>query len=1220
MQRQAEAGQPGRMPSVAKTSVGAIFTALMEMKHEKLSLLLSYLGGLDLLLFMRASKSMTERIDSFYAKKIELPLDHYRFYFEKTGKPFDQATLIHHAVKDYIYLIEVLEWYKKTDQRISPEDQVKFLRQLSIFIRNMTATRLLLESKEVLESTPADCKKTWDTIISCMEEKNKIRTQNARDDLSRSERASTKLEDVYNLVSNQTSVVVTVSSLMLDDFSKFTSQRLKNYFQSGKKRLVKDVAVDSEYFFIRLTTEVVQYRHCSPETLLAMILDANSHPCYGTLQFTCHIQLMKHYGDFFIVMQPGIKESALACVGTGFNRPFARFYCLKNPDAPYSLMNDFSNDMLQACNDYVGSSGKRKNLLESMKLDEPNNKQYMEVLYPSNIPFSDPTYVRHIHFKSMFLPIDTMYELMKKGIYISVHFNPFRDKSFCQYFDNNRTEELLIQKILSYIESALQHIGETTSSHLKIQLDSQVLRVIMRITPEYYKLHQAQAAAILYLLGVCDYFKKNPAILFNPGSASPFVYDLHLDGVARKEGGLTDQDAYTHHYSSLLKLLNHLLKRIFSILLVSRQNAEYLLRHNRPHPITGLGATEESNQTKPLWLGDEKNHFDIAAYWFYDHTVIKVISENIENFKWVCKVLESFGLKFESNKNHIYLQHGLHETLKIIEARKFHYHAMVIYSDTQDHEGDLLLAFRVGSAYSISGGHNNNYYNFDGQNEFGTHKNFKESVRKYAGVVRHSEPPTAYHFLPTSCFSSMKEDAFEFLPGSLNYFSVYQLGAITSDQLSAAAACFKVSQEQYREVFGQSLALRPLPGILVYLEECEKKLSDLLSKIFLEPCSVKVMRNYEEIRYNQRRFWKPDRLFGKIRIYGPFYRVSAIINYLVLCSKQKIEYVREKTNVSSLICNMNPFSMIRLLQSAPPYCDLHRLETLKLLGLEDDPSRDKEKKDDSGLPKFISRVEGSTPVEKKCSDKYEEKRLSLKDQEPVKLARAILILNKTPGFDLISFFLDRLSGIEYLNKFVCLLYPEFNDNRVRKIELTAEERRILSEAIGVICQEKEWNEVSLLQHAVDLDRLPAVRFLVERKHFIFDTRRPSNEWSALHHAIACKNKKMVRYLSSFCPFYYSDYAYCYAFFKSPRNQIWAFHKTLADEKGQMVDLDVSSVQPEFSLIPESSLEEELSAYEINNQDRINAVKIVRPAYDFKKLSEGQPLYELLAVKKSMMGN
>ena len=834
-------------------------------------MLLPWLGVQDLIRLLLVSKEWRD-CEYFRGARLSIPWEYYSL--------FDKRAM-YYSVKDYLLLRYLKENFENATK-------INF-SVIHYLISNLKLVQLITDSEHRVGIFEQQ-KLLWDEVLAVVTRSHHgMQTQYADEIKSRliqyksanADRQLTKIEELFSQKSN---IVVSFDSAFMNADAK----QILNFFQTrGRKNFYKQGSPEyMNYVIDRLAAEALHFLNAEIPQLQRLLLNPDAHPCYATLQI--QIAPITEYGKSFIILDPVIKKQASAIFGAPLNRmktTGVRFKPVKLSESLAPLIAQFSEDLLKVSMKVDSNTPFPADFDMQFKVDK---SEYIEVQIPASIPLRDPRYVRHIHFAFGvgFPEIEKLNEFIKQDITVSIGENPFIDPIFTDSYHTGKIQKFLLETVTNYIYKAALFIAETDEEHLGFKCDEKSLQFSFKITQNRPNFHQAQAAALVYLMGVRDYFRNISALAFPHGMTK---YILPLNGFAAAAGELGDHDAYTYDYLSLKKLLAVFLKRIFSIIIVSHQNESHWLLDNSPHPITGKGATEESNQTRELYLGTEMYSYDIAVNWMYDRVVIEVLSDQsiYADFVLNC-IVAAIGKKASQENFFIYINLSLTELLNELHQKCFAYQACVIYENVKvgvprKTDGNLLLAYRDG--YATPGGHNNDPYSWIGpftEIEFGDLRpDWQDIYRRHRFLGVSQQPLTAYFSLPTECFSFIKEDVSEFSENSLNRFPIYRLGNLPKKAISQCRGFLQITKQEYSQYFSKALPLRPVNSIIVYLDWAERKLSRKLNELYsnLAQFTVKICHEYTVVNFHGREFWKPHVQFGRIEISGKYYYLKILKKY-----------------------------------------------------------------------------------------------------------------------------------------------------------------------------------------------------------------------------------------------------------------------------------------------------------------------------------------------------
>ncbi len=821
--------------------------------------------------------------------KLELPKHLYHEIEHKEGsKILNSAT---DAVKDY-YALQYIQ------QLIATKDKFEKIANVTKYL---TAGKVLAQMGAIDPKQKINAE--WKKIIANKKEQSLQEEEKMQSEvISRLtrlgiENPENQAAQLNKFFLNKTVMVTSFNFNLL----QATNHKFVNYFHRVKESYY---SASDTYFNNRLTAELIHYSAIDTRDLQAYATNADAHPCYATLQ-NYPVQSIQRFGKNFVVLNPRLRTHATAAFGAPFSIVQSNHTEYKQPvsfaKSSYSLISQLPDERLSYYSKALAGDNKPEDHLTPF-LEEKS--KYIEVQLPTfTLNDVDLTY---FSLDDKVPALSDIYSLKHK-LPVIIGNNPFDSKEFTKAFQANKIENFLLQKTCEYIYEAALIAGETDRAHLKIKFKRNKIKCHFNITQNATEFHQAQAAKILYLFGVKNYFEKESAMDLD---ATTINYYLPLDGTEKQLGGLDDHDAYTYHHRSLGQLLNRFLKSLISVLLVCRQNETHWEKYHTHLQATIKGSTEESNQTCELKLFDPDHPYTIDVHWSYDNLVIEVSEASSKN--WVMKCLEDFLGKenIESHQNRILVKLSLASILQTFRKNWHSYKAVALIED-KEQSGDLILALRKSSTkifgYQFSGGHNNDplgYVDLAKDIEFGKVRNNAAAFKKHLRLFhKHDSTATAYYIFPYSGLEEVKLEESEFKTDTLQRFSLCKLGNLEEKQIESVATHFDLTVADYHKNFGNALPLTPYDSIITYIQFCEKE----IEKLFDNKVSVHIQKNMNTVIFNDVKYLLPDKQFGIIDINGDESELTKVIYFFKKNLQESILLV-EKDKIS--ISNINPHAIL----------------------------------------------------------------------------------------------------------------------------------------------------------------------------------------------------------------------------------------------------------------------------------------------------------------------
>lgn len=861
----------GRFGRVIRTPEPSVHKkTLNDILNEFLLKFFSYLDSRTAINLLFASK-LCLVYGNKLAIELQLPSEYYEDIRYQFSLPLFNAKTL--AAKDYFTLQYIKELIAREE---------KFEKIVSM-TKQLTATRILSQTGPL--HSPEKHNEEWKQIISCAQQ-SKDEQKNKRSEVIKRLSELTKYAEGVSAEINhhilfETAIVTTCDFNLLQDPTKTT---FLNYFHRVKQGYFSV----SDYFYDRLAVELTHYSKAATRDLQAFVLDENIHPCYATLQ-SYPLQPIQHYGKDYVVVNSKFRAVATATYGAPLS--FLKLNKQKEYKKPvdfskhaFSLMAQLPDErLLYFAKAFQGEVKKEQH--ETPYADEKTN--YIEVQLP---PFTmDDLDFIYFALDGKIPPLQSIYSLRSR-IPVVIGGSPFESKEFTQAFQKNQIEEFLIKKTCDLIYEAALIVGETNKKQLVINFEKDKIEFDFNITINSHQFHQAQAARILYLLGVRNFFKTTSAISLNE---ERIKFELPLNGTNKQLGGLDDHDAYIYDHRSLGQLLNVFIKSIITVLLVCRQNEAYWEKYKTHLSETIKGATEESNQTRELPLKDPDYLYSIEVHWSYDNLFIKVFADRNTQFfqeraqDWVKKCLQEFfgPENLTSHQNRILINLPLTAILHRIKSQWRSYKVVALIED-KERSGDLMLALRSDGekifGYQFSGGHNNDplgYTDIAKDIEFGTVINDPVAFKKHLHKFGYHEPSsTEYYYFPFSGLKEVKLDETEFKSTTLKRFSLYDLGNL-EDRIEVIAPHFNMSIKEYHHNFGNALPLTPYDSIFSYIRFCEKE----IEKQFNNKITVHINREVKSVVYNKMNYLLPSNEFGTITIKCGELNINLILPSILEC-------------------------------------------------------------------------------------------------------------------------------------------------------------------------------------------------------------------------------------------------------------------------------------------------------------------------------------------------
>ena len=837
---------------------------------DTLNTLLSFFSTEELILLFTLSKQSKTILTDYFAAVLTIPWRYYKLPEKK-----------YPAVRDHLVINHLKKISRDTINANKIERITTTLKISTLLLAKTCHTPDENSSSEWKTLFTHAKKRTHDLVP---ESKQKVRHMLAN--WGRGNPVIT-LAKLTNYFVNETAIVTSFDfPLLTTDQNKFL-----NYFQTLKVESMK-VVTDVPYVNRRLTAEFLNIADFPTDIIQAAL--ANPAFCYGTLQDRDHIEAITQYGYNFVVFRSILKNSTTAVFGAPLDQLFKKNQHQKPVTLCDSLQPLLAQLPQEVMNAYLEKIMHGAFPAKFTQQYSSENTTYIETQFQRSISLTDSEFVGHIHFDASTIPPINELNKLDPRISYSIGNNPFENPSFTQSYFGNHFDTYLFNIIMGYIYQAALIIGETDRYHLEFFYTKEELIFTFKITQsDASGLHQAQAAAILYLLGVRKYFEKTSAILL---SETRIRFVLPLSGIAKQEGGLTDHDAYTNDPRSLTKLLNIFIKRIIGKGLESKQNEEHLLKHNKPHPLTGRGAVEEVLQTAPLQIAPDGIAADFSVHWSFDTVLIEGSTPEVN--RWIHeKICGIFAITYipQQNQKHVLISNTLYKILNKFREKWICYKTVIIH-DEDENPGNIFLALRQGSGFSTEGGkHLNPLSTITVLSDL----EFMRTTHPYVELEKNlkvlgasSYPTTAYYLLPSRLTDDRELDTSEFAPNSLLSFPIYTLGNLTNGQLNIVCALFKITRSEYESLYGRALPLAPYRFLDFYLEHYEKELAQFFSsqasKNESYPIKVEVRINKDYKQSAQGNLKLPGRYFGTIEIkFAPVDTVRKI-EYLLSKLKGKI--------------------------------------------------------------------------------------------------------------------------------------------------------------------------------------------------------------------------------------------------------------------------------------------------------------------------------------------
>lgn len=641
-------------------------------------------------------------------------------------------------------------------------------------------------------------------------------------------------------------------------------------------------------------------------TLLEFFSNPEAHPMHGALMPYAKIGPIKDFGESFLVLAPNTANYAVANFGNMMGKPLDRMPVFFS-EFPEVLLSQMSDELFRLFVNFVRAGWFLSNFEMAYNKQDQGNSSYIDVQFPSNTSLTTKENIRHIHFafNDQIPTFKKLQELQEVGIGVSIHHNPFTDPNFWGAFERKKESEFLLSELQININRAAQFIAETTAEHLTLWFSEEkkngdpkvwhTFTIEAQATLNSPELHQCQLAGLLFVADLFISMPNRTAMNFlNAGPRTKNV--VHYK---------TQQTFAADPLIFYSNLLNKFLTRIISTLLVSAQNEAFLLTFDTFHPATGKGATEESNQIRPLTLTNQRgqNQYLIDVRWFFDRVLIEVstfhqLRHNIRDSQnWVVRTLQRYigqqhvGFQNVHDKGYILINLPLSDLLEKLSRHKFNYQALVIYEDVDNsNKGNIWLAMRADGpkflGMSTSGGHNNDPYSWVGafhdielgkladQKTWGSTWQTLESKKRQLATKQ--QPSVVYYSVPASCIdSSVGVDTTEFVKDSLVKVPLYRLGNLSEEMINFLKTnVFKFQTEEqrvnYDKTFHKSMPLRNVDSIEAYCVNQEKEIQEILlagmNSFIQTDVKVKIIRSQQKVIFNEQYYLKPFEDFGCIHI------------------------------------------------------------------------------------------------------------------------------------------------------------------------------------------------------------------------------------------------------------------------------------------------------------------------------------------------------------------
>lgn len=827
----------------------------------------------------------------------------------------------YHATRDFL----ILSFIRKKQKAFS------FYKALGLVKETKMAT-VLREKKFTPSVTDV---KEWKEIISNVSAENKRDEETHRavfqKKISSSEVVNPfqEMKDMESFLKSQGVIVCTYDSTKVP----VDTDQLLNFFQTKHRKDGDDIF----YFHQRLTAEYLRFcNYTSTSNMMSFLMKPEKHPTYACLRFYKQIEPLESFGAGFFVFTPELLKLSLANYRNSLteqtqDRELQMVSVSKAPTALFAqLSDDFINALLQRdkTRSYFPSTF-------SMKWDNEKTT-FIEIQMPTGISLRDPTVLKHQHipFEDAVRDMKGLTEQIQRGISVSVDSNPFHQDEFIAAFRSGQLPSFLKIKIVNYVKKLAQLMYEIEDQHMVCEYNPHQLIFDIKVTPD--GCHQAQFAGFAYLLGVTSYFKSGRAALDFSPEGEWIRHVTPLTGIKKQNGDLTDHHAIQDTPASLSTLLNIFIKRLFQILLVSKQNEDYFEKYGRVHPITGKGATHAQNQVRDLYIGRKENQpSTIEAHWIYDRVIINVNAFSPEDLKWIMEVIATFLDKKIKMKDHfILIDLPLVEIINRFSEKWICFQALNLLDD----EGNIFLAARrfpnqkFHCGKSTQGGKQTDPLSearagMDG--EFGEIKSLQQFSKKRLGI---SDSKTqryrkTIYFSSNASYFNLKLDLDEFQNHTLRSYPIYQLGNLDDKALQLEAADLSLSVKSYVQLFGKATLLREVDSIWFYIDYCAKELQKELAYCG-DDIDVTIAHDYKTVNFENIVYRLPAERFGEITITA---NADSLKKVALFLDEHKISYaVQELKSISQgmisqlIVKNCNPQKLLMLSQriKKPPVKNL----------------------------------------------------------------------------------------------------------------------------------------------------------------------------------------------------------------------------------------------------------------------------------------------------------
>lgn len=879
-------------------------------------------------------------------------------------------------VREYLILLRTRQFLDK-NKFLSAEERKKrvfsYLQYLYYFLFKaietptpwIRFTGLPEEQKEYIEGLDAHAEDTWrDAILQINEHHPETKSENT---LFKSGFAVlTFFQEKYQYMINEPSIL---------------SSKIWNAF--AIKELTKR---SSEYFTRRVVLEMQSWLKAGvkPETALFMLWNPSAHPLHAAFQPTHQIQTLAGFGDSILVLNCEEDDNLFLTFKDSLDQfNYNLEFNLSTPSQQELLVDSLSPEWKE----YLQGN---KNIQINLQYDREckvggqyietwltplsfNNEKIMFIMLSFSLHFNLALYDYFQQEKDIITMIRvsrSVKSIKKEDVRSIAYLGNHPD--LLNALQNRVLKQFIFEKMVDHARLLLEFMGNTNQDYFGFECkesneDNYNFKTKLNITPNASGLHQWQAKLLRYLI------RKS-------------------FGIAVEEGETIWQIPKKYAFKIMQQFLNKLVERFIGMLIVAKQNEEYLLRNNCFHPVTGKGSVEESwNDRDFRFFAPSSSpnceqslkvepyfEFKIEARWQYDNIVIQMILNNALSglerqnschllsvaIHYIPIVLgKAFYIPNSHNNqftfNTIFIDCPLAALVESLKNSPSYapYQAIVIHDDFSIDEkicgGQVYLAMRAAGKYNLGfctpGGYNTNAPSFTDRVtdlEFGKVKSVLLAKSQLLNLGKDKNGLVIYSALPKSVLiDEMKADSEEFRVNSLHPFNLFELGRMPNRWHKIFFARTVEEEKEFEGVFNNAMPLRPVDSLFYYMNFYQEEMTKDLNDYFLtNQWKVQINQDHQIVIFQGIKYYKPVEFFGEITVYHPKLSMVWHLSKLLLDCHPTINFLIEDDRL--IMTNLNPRPLKKLLPGKKVYNYIQWLEksflileeSLNQVGLRELPS------------------------------------------------------------------------------------------------------------------------------------------------------------------------------------------------------------------------------------------------------------------------------------------